>query len=291
MIQPGQTRAAAGAGQIRDADLDVYGLTHPGRSRDTNQDHFLICTLHKAMRVRRTSLPNPELLEMPSERLAALGMVADGVGGGMGGEEASRLTLEAIAAYVTHTMQSYYTADPDDQAAFVECLQNAALQAHEAVQGQGKSNPSLAGMSTTLTLAISVWPELYVLHLGDSRAYRLRDGTLERLTRDQTMAQEMLETGVFTESAAERSPYAHVLSSAIGGEFKPEVGHFDSLAGDRVLLCTDGLTKHVSDERIHECLSTATSAEQACHQLVDEALADGGTDNVTVIVGLARLEG
>ena len=110
----------------RDDELDACGLTHQGKVRATNEDHFLLASLHKTMRVRSTSLPNPELLEMPSERLALLMMVADGVGGANAGEEASRAAVESIAAYVTETMQCYYRADPANEKAFVEALQSGA---------------------------------------------------------------------------------------------------------------------------------------------------------------------
>jgi serine/threonine protein phosphatase PrpC len=271
--------------QPRDSDIDVFGLTHPGRVRPDNQDHFLLCTLHRNIRVRATSIPHPEALEVPGERLAYLGMVADGVGGGEGGEEASRVAIEAIATYATGAMN---TADPSQHDRLLEDLQRAALESHEQVLAKGRARPELAGLATTLTLGFSVWPSLFVLHLGDSRAYLLREGRLHRLTRDQTLAEDLVDNGVLPAEKVGSSPFAHVLSSAIGSNARPVVARYDSAPEDVVLLCTDGLTRHVPDERIRERLLAMTSAEQAARALLDDALEAGGHDNVTLVLGRAR---
>lgn len=274
---------ASGLWKPRDDQVDAFGLTHRGKVRPNNQDHFLICSLHKTMSVRGTSLPHPELLEMPSERLAVMAMVADGVGGSEGGEEASRAALETIAFYLTHTTQCYYQADPTNEHAFFEALSDAAEKCHDAVVARAKEH-DWPGMATTLTMGIGVWPMLYILHVGDSRYYQLRDGRLTQITRDQTMAQELVDSGVLQPGALGRSPFSHVLSSSIGGMHRPLVIKHDLRAGDVNLFCTDGLTKHVSDDRIRERLLHLESAEQACRSLVDDALTAGGTDNVTVVV-------
>jgi serine/threonine protein phosphatase PrpC len=268
----------------RDDELDVFGLTHPGKVRPSNQDHFLFCTLHKALRVRVTSLPNPELLEIPSERLASLFMVADGVGSSEGGEAASRVTVETTAAYVTHTMQCYYQSDMAEPAVFLEALEDAARTCHETVLERAKERPDVRRMATTLTLCLAVWPRLFILHIGDSRCYRFRGGELTCLTRDQTMAQALVDSGVLKPEDVPRSPFRNVLASAIGGTTQPVVGQHGLRHGDLLLLCTDGLTKHVSDERILERLRAMESSEQVTRALVEDALEAGGTDNVTVLV-------
>jgi serine/threonine protein phosphatase PrpC len=268
----------------RDEELDFFGLTHPGLVRKENQDHYLVSTLHKTARVRATSLPNPELFELPSQRLASFGMVADGVGGHYGGETASRAAIESIVEYVKETMNAFYSANENDEHAFFAALQDAAATCHRSVieRADASGQPTAA---TTLTLFVAVWPTLYILHVGDSRLYRYRDGALEQLTRDQTMAQALVDQGVIPKDAAARSPLAHVLTSAMGGsDATPDVTRADLRRGDALLLCTDGLTKHVSDARMAELMRTMTSAEQVVRALVDEALAGGGTDNVTVLV-------
>jgi protein phosphatase len=215
-------------------------------------------------------------------------MVADGVGGTDGGEEASRAALEAIATYAAHTMRCYQEAIELDHTELLDSLQRAAQASHERVCAIGRERPELAGLATTLTLAFSIWPSLFLLQIGDSRAYRLRDGRLERLTRDQTVAQDLVDDGVLRESAAHQSPFAHVLSSAIGSRAAPVVTRHESQRRDVILMCTDGLTKHVSDERLRERLIGMTTAEDACRALLDDALAAGGTDNVTILVGRVK---
>ncbi|MGH7696800.1 MAG: PP2C family protein-serine/threonine phosphatase [Gemmatimonadaceae bacterium] len=272
----------------RDDELDVYGITHKGKVRASNQDHFLIASLHKMMRVRSTSLPNPELLEMPGERLATLVMVADGVGGANAGEEASRAALESIASYVTETMQCYYRADPSDGKAFEDALRAGAAACHAAVVERASGNPELRGMATTLTLGLAVWPTLYLLQIGDSRAYQLREGKLFRLTRDQTLAQDLVDTGVLKPSDLARSPLSHVLSSAIGADWRPVVSKVGLNRTTTILLCTDGLTKHVPDEKIEQRLKTIKSSEEICQTLVNDAMEAGGSDNITVLCGRVR---
>lgn len=267
----------------RDDEIEVCGLTHVGRVRKTNQDHFLFGTLHKTMRVRVTSLATPELLELPSERLASLLMVADGVGGGEGGEEASRLTLETVSAYMTQAIQCYYRAPAHEDADFLAALGDAAAACHNTVVERAR-RLDLEKMSTTLTVGLAVWPRLYLLQVGDSRCYRFRDGVLERLTNDQTMAQALVDSGVLRPEQAQRSPFRHVLASAIGSTSAPVLGRHDLRHGDVLLTCTDGLTRHVPDPMIAARLAAMTSTAQVCQQLVDDALEAGGTDNVTVLV-------
>lgn len=275
----------------RDDELDVFGLTDRGKVRRENQDHFLFCSLHKTLRVRVTSLATPELLEIPSERLASLFMVADGVGSGAGGEAASRVTVETMADYVTRTMQCYYRADSGDDENFLVALREAATSCHETVLARARESAAAARMATTLTMGLAIWPRLFLLHLGDSRAYQYRDGRLKQLTRDQTMAQELVDRGAIRQEDLARSPFRNVLASAIGGTAAPDVSRHHLRHGDVMLLCTDGLTKHVTDARIGEVLGGLTSSEQACRALVDEALAGGGTDNVTVMIARTVIQG
>lgn len=284
------TPDAPSARKPRDDELDVFGLTHQGKVRRDNQDHFLFCTLHKTMRVRFTSLPTPELLEIPTERLASLFMVADGVGSSEGGGAASRMTVETMAAYATHTMQCYYHTDAVGDSAFFKSLEEAAHGCHEAVLAHAGERPDIRRMATTLTLGMAVWPKLYLLHIGDSRCYHFRQGELTCLTKDQTMAQALVDSGVLKPEDIPRSPFRNVLSSAIGGTTHPEVSQHLLQHGDLVMLCTDGLTKHVSDDQIRERFRTMTSSEQVARRLVDDALEGGGTDNVTVLVARTALK-
>ncbi len=265
---------------------DYYGLTHTGKVRKTNQDHFLICSLRKHMEVHLTSLPDLDQLPLESERLAALAMVADGVGSGAGGGEASRLALEEMAQYVARTMRCYYTADAKDERAFFNALEEAAMQGHASVVQLAEEDAERRRMATTLTVWIGAWPHSYLLQVGDSRFYLFGNDKLTQISRDQTMAQELVDQGVLTQSDAENSHWAHVLSSAIGGtQAAPVITRVDQVWNSVGLLCSDGLTKHVSDEQIEERLRNMTSAKQVCKDLLQDALDDGGTDNITVVVG------
>lgn len=272
----------------RDDELDVYGMTHKGKVRPENQDHFLTAALHKQMRIRQTSLPMAEFEDPETNRLAFLAMVADGVGGGMAGEEASRYALEVVTEYVTNSTHCFYTAESSDDDAFRLTLEAAAHRAHDTLNERSKGDPSRRGMATTLTLFIGVWPRSYLLQVGDSRYYMLRGDTLTQVTRDQTMAQELLDLGVLRRTDKQVERFSHVLSSAIGGTTTmPVVTAVANDWGVVHMLCSDGLTKHVSDDRIREVLVSMTSSRQACETLVQEALDGGGRDNITVIVGRA----
>lgn len=272
----------------RDDEIDVYGLTHPGKVRADNQDHFLICALKKQVVVHLTSLPVTGNLIGEPERLAFLAMVADGVGGGVKGAEASQKALEAVTQYVVNSMRCYYAARSADDQTFSAALQEGALQCHEELLRMGKEDPLYQGMATTLTLFLGVWPRAYVLQVGDSRCYLLRQGELMQISRDQTMAQELVDLGVTLPGGASNGPLSHTLSSSIGGrQTAPVVTRLDMAWGHVVLLCSDGLTNHISDERIRDRLRSMTSARQACEDLLEEALAGGGSDNITIIVGRA----
>jgi protein phosphatase len=272
----------------RDDEIDIYGLTHPGRVRTDNQDNFLVCALRREMVVRLTSLAETEHLMAGSERVALLMMVADGVGGGQKGAEASRIALEAVSRYVSSCMRCYYAAgstDTDDRE-FFESLQAGATQSHLELVRRGEEDPEYRGMATTLTLYLGHWPRAYLLQVGDSRCYLLRgDGELTQITRDQTMAQELIDLGVLTRADASGTRFEHQLSSSIGGRQTAPVVTRIGLDWDTVvLLCSDGLTRHVPDQRIREQLRGMTSARQVCEALVNDALEGGGSDNITVVV-------
>jgi serine/threonine protein phosphatase PrpC len=287
---PTQQMAPPGARERKpfDDEIDVYGLTHAGKVRPDNQDHFLICALRKQMAVFQTSLPQPEGLGGGPERLAFLAMVADGVGGGAKGEEASRVALEQVTHYVSSTMRCYYTTGSENDLEFTASLQEAALQSSAELRRRGQEDPDAQGMATTLTLYLGVWPRAYLLQVGDSRCYMLRNGELLQITRDQTMAQELVDIGVLKASDAVAARFASTLSSSIGGRMTdPVVTRLDMTWGTVLLLCSDGLTGHVSDDRIRERLRTMTSAKQVAEDLLRDALDGGGSDNVTVIVGRA----
>jgi serine/threonine protein phosphatase PrpC len=271
----------------RDDEIDVHGISHCGRVRKNNEDHYLLATVHRRLNVVSTNLAELDRLPLPDQRLAFIAMVADGVGGATGGERASAIALETASRYVVSSMDCYDHAAAAD-GTMTPALQAAALKSHEAVLEQASAEGDGVRMATTLTLWMGVWPWYYLLQVGDSRYYLYRESALTQVTRDQTIAQELLDQGIFTRAVAERSQFKNVLSSAIGGEASlPVITRLRADWDNVHLLCTDGLTKHVSDEQIAERLRTMTSAKDACERLLQDALDGGGTDNITIIVGRA----
>ena len=286
MRTPDQS-ALAVSPKPRDNEIDVFGLSHPGKMRSENQDHFLLATIHKRVQVIQTNLTEQAQMPMEDERLAFVAMVADGVGGAEGGVEASATALEVAMHYLARSTDCYYRADGSDEQ-FINALQAAAMQSHEAVIAKARDVADGRPMATTLTLWMGVWPLYYLLQVGDSRYYLYREGTLTQVTRDQTIAQDLLDQGVFTRTMAARSQYSNVLSSALGGEAAiPIVTRMRADWNNVHLLCTDGLTRHVSDERIAAVLGDMTTARQACEQLLESALDAGGSDNISIIIGRA----
>jgi protein phosphatase len=283
LVEPGQ--------RPRDEELDLFGLTHPGKVRPENQDHFLLCTVHPHVVVHGTSLPSLDRMPLMGQRLATIMLVADGVGTGTGGGGASRVAAETITRYVSSTLRCYHAAGSAGDAEFLEALKAAALEAHAAVRAEAAANPEVRRMATTLTLVIAVWPWAYVVQVGDSRCYFYVDGVLRQVTRDQTMAQDLVDRGALPADRVSVSPFRNVLVSAIGGdEAVPEITRLDiRRRGCVVFLCSDGLTKHVSDTEIAEAITTMQSSEQLCRALLDKALAGGGSDNITVLAGRARV--
>jgi protein phosphatase len=277
--------AAAPDRKPRDDEIDIFGLTHPGKVRKDNQDHFLVCALRKQMVVQLTSLPEPDQLMGESERVALVMMVADGVGGGNKGEVASRSALEAVGRYVSRSVHCYYAAGAAGDQEFRDALQEGALQSHAELVRRGEQEPEFRGMATTLTFYLGHWPRAYLLQVGDSRCYLLRGHELTQFTHDQTMAQELIDLGVMSRADASGSRLEHTLSSSIGGrQTAPVVTQFELTWDTVVLLCSDGLTRHVSDDRIRDRLRSMTSAKQVCEDLVQDALEGGGSDNITVVV-------
>jgi serine/threonine protein phosphatase PrpC len=279
------TQALPNTRKPRDDEIDVHGLTHTGRVRSENQDHFLLATVHKRVNVIATNLETQSHLPAREQRVAFIAMVADGVGGAQGGAEASATALESVMQYVNDSMSCLYDRDVAEST-FTDLLQRCALRSHEAIRARASENEQHGSMATTLTLFMGVWPAYYLVQLGDSRYYLWREGRLTQVTRDQTLANDLVDQGILSRAQAPHTQFAHVLSSALGADTaEPVVTRLRAEWDSVHLLCSDGLTKHVSDERIAERLAQMTSAKQVCEQLLADALEDGGTDNITIIVG------
>jgi serine/threonine protein phosphatase PrpC len=268
------------------AEVDAFGLTHPGLVRRTNADHFLVASLHRTLHVHATSI-GTDLGPQETESRGFLLLVADGVGGLSGAAEGSARAVSSVAQHLLHATELCSEMATTNEGAAVATLRDAVLVAHRALlamtEEEGRDSAS------TLTMFASFWPRAFVVHVGDSRVYRYRDGVLDRLTTDQTFAQMMVQAGALTPAGAEKSQLKHVLWSALGSqEAVPEVLVTDVSRRGVIRLCTDGLTTHVTDDEIKEHLARCTSAETCCRSLLELALARGGKDNVTVVVARVR---
>lgn len=265
------------------AGVDSFGLTDVGKVRTNNEDHFVIATLRKSLALEHTSIHSPDVFDRMRGSAARLFIVADGVGGRPGGELASGTAVESLVQYIAQTVGCFNNADVEKENEFLVQLESAVQRAHERIQeelGAGGHGPS-----TTLTMATLIGLRAYIVHVGDSRAYYLHSGRLRQLTDDQTMGRYMVDVGAWTEDQAARAGIGTNLTSSLGGtEMLPRIGLVDLAPGDTLMLCTDGLTKHVADEQIAAMLGRGADAESTTTALVRAALEAGGSDNVTVVV-------
>lgn len=266
------------------AAVDAFGLTDRGLVRPANEDHFLIARVSKSVDVQQTSLSADQVAHELGSAVGHVLAVADGVGGGPEGELASERTLATMLSYIGKAASCFQGLDTSAEHALLEMLEAAVREIHDGLVREYDGVTSKLP-ATTLTLVLLVWPRAYHIQVGDSRAYVRRGGRLQRITRDQTLGEYMVSLGAWSEERARLASTAETLSSAIGGsELEPVVGLIDLAPGDSLLLCTDGLSKHVPDDRIASALAEPATAEATTRKLVSDALAGGGTDNVTVIV-------
>jgi protein phosphatase len=271
-----------------DDEIDLFGITDTGLVRKDNQDHFFIAMVHPQINVVGTSLPSDCGLPLRGSRLGTILMVADGVGGSADGGTAARLATMAVADYISASFRSYHEAGAGRDGDFLDSLRTAAFQAHDRVRSESVA----AGqgiMATTLTLGIGVWPWIYIVQVGDSRAYIYTHGALHQITRDQTLAEDFVERGLIKPEDRQKSPLNHVLVSSIGGdEAAPVVSRVDvSERGCVLVFCSDGLTKHVTDTEISNHCATMQNAEQLARDLHKLALDRGGSDNITIVIARA----
>src|SRR5690349_8288518 len=180
-----------GASDDQRRRLESYGLSHVGKVREGNEDHFVIASLQRSLEVRQTNLEDRAVLDPLCGPKAYLYAVAEGVGGLDGGRLASGLTIKTIVEYLSETVGSYHAVTGGQEHAFLDPLKRAVQRAHDKLRST--FGISQGGPATTLTIALVVWPQAFIVHVGDSRAYHVREGTLKRLTRDQTMGAYMMD--------------------------------------------------------------------------------------------------
>jgi protein phosphatase len=285
-----EPRQPAGASSL--VEVDLAALSHPGKVRRNNEDHFMAARFDRSMRTLLTNLPEAEVPRAYAE--TAYGMlVADGVGGAAGGEVASRTAIHALVDLVIETPDWIMQLDEPLAREVLQRMERRFQRVREVLIERATADPSLRGMATTMTVACSLGPELLTAHVGDSRAYVFRrGGRVERLTRDQTMAQSLADAGAISQEEVAKHPSRHVLTSALAtrGTFvQVELKRSRLEDGDQLLLCSDGLTEMIADEAIARVLAAPGPSAEACQRLVDLALEAGGKDNVTVVLARYRM--
>jgi protein phosphatase len=263
--------------------VEFGALSHRGLVRDANEDHYLVVRRRRVRDVLLSNLP-VELLNQAEQEAYALA-VADGMGGHAFGDLASFLAL--WVAWDLGSSEIKWAVKMNRSESDELKLKAAVLfrLLDRALRSAAEAQPQLFGMGTTLTACYTTGPELFVLHAGDSRAYLYRGGALRRLTRDHTLAEEMIDAGMAEPESDAEVSQRHVLTNCVGGgSVAVEVEHHRLAHGDRLLLCTDGLTVLVSEVEIAALLNTHPRPEDACRALVDRALDCGGLDNITVVL-------
>jgi len=275
-------------------EVEVAAVSHPGKVRENNEDHFLVGRLGRALELLDTNLPEGDLPPRYEESGWFI-VVADGMGGAEAGEVASRIAIEAGLFHHLARPAWYFDGDLNAAHRILDRMRELFDRIQDDVLRVASSDSSLAGMGTTLTIAYLTGANLFLAHVGDSRAYLYRRGRLLQLTRDQTIVQQLVDQGSIGPEAAARHPLRHVLVHAIGaGEGGPLAAELQHLAlgdGDRLLLCSDGVTDAVEDSDLAEILGRAPSVRAACDEVLGRALDNGGPDNTTAIVADVRLQG
>ncbi|HUP23687.1 MAG TPA: protein phosphatase 2C domain-containing protein [Thermoanaerobaculia bacterium] len=261
--------------------IDAAAISDVGNRRPQNEDRYFVGVLRQGLERAYTNLDHAESLLQIGRRSSWVLAVADGVAGSGAGGTAASVALEALIQRLAGSI-GFPGKDADAEEELLERLERAVQSAHERVLARGGA--------TTMTLVLLLWPRAYVLHVGDSRGYHLSNaGRLSQFTRDQTVGNVLVDEGLMEEDQVSSLVHARALVSTMGGQVSLSLGLIDLEPGDTMLLCTDGLTRHVSDAMIARILGEASNAAVACRALVDEALAAGGRDNITVVVARADI--
>jgi protein phosphatase len=265
--------------------VDAAGLSDRGQVREDNEDHFLVARVGRSLDTLLTSLPTGQIPERFDETGYVM-MVADGMGGAAAGEMASRVAISTLVNIVLDVPDWIMKLDEASAEKMMRRAVGYYQKVDSALAELANADPQLRGMGTTMTVGYSIGEDLFVFHVGDSRAYLFRDGKLRQLTRDHTHVQKLVDAGMITREEAATHRLRHVLTNAVGGKAKTigvDAQRLGIADGDHLLLCTDGLTEVVEDDEIADVLGRGKAPEVVCRSLVDLALDRGGPDNVTVV--------
>jgi PPM family protein phosphatase len=263
--------------------VQVFGRTDVGRTREHNEDAFVIVDLtsdnaNMAHQARRDDVGSK----------GELFMVADGMGGAAAGEIASAMAVEIILGELR---TNWMAADASETETFVRAIRQATKTANEQINAYAAHHPEYRGMGTTATIAGLLGDTLYLAQVGDSRAYLVRSGVARQITKDQSLMQKLIEAGEMTEEEAQHSERRNIILQALGPEptINVDLTHQTVRRGDMLVLCSDGLSGQVSKDDIATVVTEEQDIVKACNRLIDRANDAGGPDNITVII--ARFDG
>ena len=267
--------------------IDIGASSDRGRVRQNNEDHYLVVRFGRSLVTCQTNL-DKSLLQ-PNHVTSGVGMmVADGLGGAAGGEVASSMALSRLVELLVHTPDWILSVESERSVTTVlDRMTRRFQQIDDTLRSHAEQNYGLRGMGTTLTIAGTVGRDMFIGHVGDSRAYLLRAGELKQLTSDHTLAQAMVDSGLAGPDDSAARAIRHILTRAIGlsdEEIEPQIRRLRLFEGDQVLLCTDGLTNVVNEQSLTSVMIETDSAQKACDTLIASALEAGAPDNVTLII-------
>lgn len=261
----------------------VFGKTDLGRTRDHNEDTFLVADLSTG----NASL-QPEVRRHDIGARGSLFMVADGMGGAAAGELASAMATDLIYRHMATTWATDSDTSPDQ---FAHRMREAVELANGQIYSYAREHPDVRGMGTTVTAAGMFGDNLYLTQIGDSRAYLVRGTEAFQLTKDQSLMQRLVDAGELTADEAEQSERRNIILQALGPDprIKVDLTHQPIRRGDTLILCSDGLSGVVRKEEFAQMAAKHTDLSALCSALIDLANARGGPDNITVVA--ARFDG
>ena len=275
---PGSTLA-------KDVVVHVFGRTDVGRTREHNEDAFVVADLSTD-----NATLQPEVRTHHLGDRGTLFMVADGMGGAAAGEIASAMATEVV---LSELRRKWLTAERSDAETFAAALKEATEAANARIHQYALEHPEHRGMGTTATIAGMHGDSLILAQVGDSRAYLVRDGVARQITKDQSLIQKLVEAGELTPEEAEQSERRNIILQALGPEasIKTDLTIQQIRKSDVLVLCSDGLSGQIRTEDISECVNTTPDLTALCKKLIDLANTNGGPDNITVVAALFEGDG
>jgi len=269
------------------AKIITAGRSDIGRLRKSNQDQFAIADLHKTMAVAASSMPISGQARLLGSACGRLLLVADGMGGHRAGSRASLMALDLVINQLVNRVHWPMSADTEGEKRFIAELKQLVEATHRVIFLESQTHADYYGMGTTLTMCYIAWPAMYLVHVGDSRCYLIRDKVPQQLTLDHTVSAQFTQNVEFASQNLETSPWRHVLYNALGAGSETvvvDVQKVDLKLGDHIALCTDGFYQHISARELADELAANQDLDEACRRMVDLANTRGGNDNITVVV-------